>query len=167
MVYRFTHGRQRVLTWLDADSNVVWLCGADLRRENEGYDLFIGRHERDELLPGENDLVRLEDEAILLLAHAIRDGAPEWVEDVRAHPRTERRFVLPGGATLRLYFAPGDGADAVWAAIPTLLANELGIPDRMRGLAVAAIRAGVDFEQRYEWPTGPLRNFEVAYFWLR
>src|SRR6266487_1321872 len=69
MVYRFTHGRHRVLTWLDADSNIVWLCGADLRRENEGYDRFIGRHERDELLPGENDLVRLEDEAILLLAH--------------------------------------------------------------------------------------------------
>jgi hypothetical protein len=147
------------------------VCGADLRRANEGYDLFINLHRRGELLPGEADKRRLEDEAILFLAYAIRDGAPKWVEEARANPMTERRFVLPGGAALRLYYTPGDSAAGVWAALPTLLANELGLPDRVRGLVVAAITqalggAGVDFEQRHDWPTGPLQNFEVAYFWL-
>jgi hypothetical protein len=172
MVFRFTHGRTRVLTWLEEEVDIVWLLAADMRRENEGYDLFVGAHARGELLPGEADARRLEDEAILDLAHAIRDGAPEWVEQARLHPNEERRFLLPGGAAVRLFYSPGDGVDTVWAAIPTLLANELGLPDRVRGLVVAAITealggAGVDFEQRHDWPTGPLQNFEVAYFWLQ
>lgn len=173
LVYRFTHGRHRVITWLEQDTEILWLCAADLRRENEGYDLFLSRHGRGELLPGDADQRRLEDEAILTLARAIRAGAPGWVADATAHPNEERRAVLPGGANIRLFSAPGDGADALWAAIPTLLASELGLTDRARGLVVAAITealggeaANVDFEQRHEWPTGPLQNFEVAFFWL-
>lgn len=172
MVYRFTHGRNRVLTWLEHDTNIVWVCGADLRREDDGYDAFLALHDRGELLPGEADTRRLEDEAILELGHTIRDGASAWVEDARQHPGTERRFILPGGATVRLFFAPGEGTSGLWAAIPTLLANELGLPGKVRGLAVAAITetlggTDIEFEQRHDWPTGrSLQNFEVAFFWV-
>ena len=149
------------------------MCGADIRRENEGYDLFIGQHERGELLPDAADVERLEDEAILALAHEIKNGAGSWIADSRAHPYIERRVVLLGGATLRLFCAPSEGSNATWVAIPTLLADELGLPESVRALIVAAVTealegaaAAVDWEQRHDWPTGPLQHFEVAYFWL-
>jgi hypothetical protein len=172
MVFRFTHGRHRVATWLDETTNTLWVCGADLRRENEGYDYFIDRHARDELLPGEDDQRRREDEAILVLARTIRDGAADWVVDVREHLGSERRFALPGGAQIRFFGVRANGEVEIWAAIPTLLADELGLPASVRSLIVAAITEAlggpdvVDFDERHEWPVGPLQNFEVAFFWL-
>jgi hypothetical protein len=172
MVYRFTHGRLRALTWLDPETEILWVCGVDMRRENEGYDLFISRHRDGALLPGEGDVRRLEDEAILELVRAIRDGAPHWVEEARARPDVEVQFTLPGGASIRMYYTRSEGVEALWAAIPTLLAAELGLPDRARALVVASISEVLggtpdDLEQRYDWPTGSLQNFEVAFFWLR
>jgi len=172
MVYRFTHGRHRVLTWLDQETNIVWICGVDLRREDEGYDSAVALHASRGLLPGQADRRRLEDEAIFELGSAIREHAPEWVADTRANPNTERQFVLPGGATIRLYYEPGDEVHALWTAFPTLRAEELGLPATVRALAMAAVSealggANTEFEQRYDWPTGqPLQNFEVAFFWL-
>jgi hypothetical protein len=150
----------------------MWLCHVDLRREDEDYDEVIGLHARGQLLPTADDARRLQDEAILELARGIRDNAGSWLEAARARPGDECPFTLPGGATGILLLRPGDGTDEVWAALPTLLAEEIGMASTVRELVLAAISealggADVPLEQRADWPTGrPLRHYEIVFFWL-
>jgi hypothetical protein len=172
-VFRFTHGRDRVITWLDQETNIMWLCGADLRRADADYDRYVDLHGRQELLPAEEDGLRLENEVLLQLAFSIRQDAPQWLADARQAAGTECSFELPGGAPVLVFVRPG-ASEEVWVALPTMLAEELGIPDTVRGLIVATITellggpALTDCEQRSDWPTGrALRNYELAYFWVK
>jgi hypothetical protein len=170
-VFRFTHGRTRVLTWLDEQRQIMWLVGADLRREDEDYDRYLDLDRRDELLPGAEDETRLEGEELLQLAHWIQGHVPDWVAQAQAQPTSEHPLVLPGGAQV-IIFASAD--DEVWVALPTLLAAELGIADPVRSLIVATVTqalggaAATEWEPRHDWPTGrDLRSYEIAYVWVR
>jgi hypothetical protein len=172
-VFRFTHGRDRVITWLDEDRNIMWLCGSDLRRADDDYDRYVEMYGRSELLPAEEDDLRLEDETLLQLAFTIRGEAPRWLAEARQGAGTECSFELPGGAPVLVFVRPG-ASEEVWVALPTMLAEELGIADTVRGLIVATITellggpALTDCEQRSDWPTGrALRNYELAYFWVK
>lgn len=170
-VFRFTHGRTRVLTWLDEKRQVMWLCAADLRRANDDYDVFVDLHRRGELLPGESDVRRLDDERLLELAYWIRQEVPTWVVHAQSNPEAEHPFQLPGGACIYV-FARDVGE--LWVAMPTLLAEDLGIPDQLRSLIVALVThtlGGADateWEARGDWPTGrALRNYELALVWVK
>jgi hypothetical protein len=171
LVYRFTHGRLRVLTWRDA-SGIIWLCGAAIRRQDAGYDQFIALHRRGELLASAEDERRLDDERLLAFANEIRRSVPTWLAEARTRTNEECRFQLPGGIEILLFVEPGE-TEAIWLALPTLLAEELGLHEAFRALIIATITAELggamtDYESRSDWPTGrSLRNYEMAYFWLR
>jgi hypothetical protein len=149
----------------------MWLCAADLRREDDDYDTFLELHRRDELLPGPDDAKRLEDEALLELASWIRETVPDWVSSAHADQRKELRFRIPGGACAFIF---AKGAGELWLALPTLLAEELGMADPIRGLIVATVTNALGgaevtaWETRSDWPTGRrLRNYELAYVWVK
>lgn len=172
LVFRFTHGRDRVITWLDEPTDILWICGCDLRREDAAYGRYLDLHRRRELLPGEADAERLEDEALLQLAATIREEVPRWVAQARADPGREHRFELPGGAPV-VMFVRGGATEEVWIALPTLLAEDIGLPATVRGLVVACVTevlggpGTAECEERSDWPTNrPLRNYEVAFFWI-
>lgn len=171
-VFRFTHGRDRVITWLDEEADVLWICGCDLRRENAAYDRYLDLHRRNELLPSEEDGRRLEDEALLNLAATIRDEVPRWVEQARVGAGSEHRFELPGGAPVLIFVRSGT-TEEIWVALPTMLAEDIGLAATVRGLIVATVTealggsARAECEERSDWPTNrPLRNYEVAFFWV-
>lgn len=170
LVYRFTHGRMRVLTWRSPETGVIWVCAADLRRENEGYDEFIQLHRQGLLLPSAEDDRRLRQEAGLALARQIAADAGSWLAHARKYPGQECRFALIGGAEVVLMVEAGE-FEAVWLAVPTLLAAKLGLPPKIRTLIVAAIEQALgveaEYEERHDWPTGRLRNYELVHLWLR
>ena len=169
-VYRFTHGRYRVVTWLDDDTNIVWVCAADLR-DDATYEYFRRLHERGELLPGEEgeeDAERRERERAYQFDAAVRAGVSEWLRDARTHSGEVRPFVLPGGAEILLYIAGNQGSEEIWLAMPKANAPEpvIGLLPRQRTYIVTAIEHEVgefDAEQRRDWPLGPLHYYELAY----
>lgn len=167
-VFRFTHGRQRVATWLDQDAGVVWVCAVD-ERDDDTYDHFVDLYVAGELLPREDDQFREEVEAAARFAAAVRDTVPRALETARANPDMQHVFALPGGSEFRLYVRAGD-VDEIWVAMPALTAPA-GLAPRMRGLVVAVIEQHLgghaEWEQRYDWPTGQLMDYEIAYLGLR
>jgi hypothetical protein len=165
VVYRFTHGRDRVATWLDRETGVMWVCAVD-ERDDDTYDHFVGLHEAGELLPDERDSLREEVEAAAQFAAAVRDGVPQCIDEARRHPSKEHFFDFAPGVTIRLYVRPGD-VDEVWIAMPTLDAPA-GLMPRMRALVLATAEQhlGGECEQQYDWPTGQLRDYEIAYLGL-
>lgn len=172
LVFRFTHGRDRVITWLDEHADILWICGCDLRREDTAYDRYLDLHRRGELLPAEEDGQRLEDEALLQLAATIREEVPRWVAQARVEADSEHRFELPGGAPVLVFVRSGT-TEEIWIALPTMLAEDIGLPATVRGLVVATVTetlggpATAECEERSDWPTNrPLRNYEVAFFWI-
>jgi hypothetical protein len=167
MVYRFTHGRDRVATWLDEERGILWVCAVD-ERDEDTYDFFVGLHADGELLPGSDDALREEVEAAARFANAVRRDVPLWLTEAREHAGTQRVHELPGGAKLRLYIQSGN-PEAVWIALPTLTGPS-GLTPRMRALVIAVAQEQLpdgEWEQRYDWPTGQLPSHEIAYLGLR
>jgi hypothetical protein len=169
-IYRFTHGRYRVATWLDDIPNIVWVCAADLR-DDDTYEYFRRLHERGHLLPGEEgeqDAERRERERAYQFDAAVRSGVRDWVHDARAHPKAARTFVLPGGAEILIYVNGNHGSEEIWVAMPKANAPApvIGLLPRQRTHILAAIEEEVDefdFEERRDWPLGPLPHYELAY----
>ena len=169
-VFRFTHGRNRALTWYDESANVIWVCAVDLR-EDDTYDEFLRLHERNQLLASEADYRRREVESAYTLVRAIRAGAPQWLHDACTHPAEERRHRLPGGAEILLYIIGKSGVEEIWLAMPTLTAPPptVGLAPRTRALIAAQLELAIgesEWEQRYDWPTARLQHYEVAYLGL-
>ena len=162
-VFRFSHGHDRVATWLDEYTGVVWVCAVD-ERDEETHDHFCALHAAEELLPGEDDALREQVEATARFVGAIREGVPRWLDEARAYPKRDIMRTLPGGPTLRFFFRAGD-VEEFWMAMPTL-GGPGGLTPRMRAVVVAAVQqhlGDVEWEQRYDWPTGDLPDHEIVF----
>lgn len=164
-VYRFTHGRWRAVVWRDTQSGVLWVCACELRGDDT-YDEIIERHRRGELLPDEQDDVRLAEEAALLLGRELVAAVPRWVRGARDQAGAEQRFSLSTGAELRMLVQRDGDIEALWLAMPTLVADVPGLSPNARAIVVALAERelGDDaaWETRHDWPTGALRHWEVA-----
>lgn len=165
MVYRFTHGRMRVATWLD-DAGTIWICAAD-ERDEDTYEFIVDLHTAGELLPGDRDALRLEVEAAARFVSEVRERVPKWVDEARGDPGQEHTFVFEGGNAIRLFVREGDLIE-IWVALPKLTAGAGGLDPRMRGLVLAAIQERFDdseaeWSARHDWPTGELLHHEVAH----
>jgi hypothetical protein len=171
LVFRFTHGRARVLTWLDRQPHVLWVLAVD-DRNSDTYELFEDLHRQGDLLPNDDDRDQHEQERALRLVRAINTEVPRWVSDARNHSGEERAYeLLPGGPAGIMLVRKEAGVEEVWCALPTLRAPVLGLPPKARELILAVLTeelGGVDtpWEQRFDWPSRELRDYDVAYFWL-
>jgi hypothetical protein len=164
MVFRYTHGRLRVATWLD-ENGIMWLCAAD-ERDDDTYDFIVDLYESGELLPDERDSLRLEVEAAGRFVTEVREQVPRWVRVAREDPDKQHTFELRGGNTIRLFVRSGDLLE-VWVALPTLTAGPGGLHPRMRGLILALIQeelgGDAEWSDVYDWPIGKLDHHEVAH----
>jgi len=165
MVYRFTHGRRRIIAWHDTEADIVWVCASELRADDT-YDDIIQLHERDELLPGTDDADRLAREGGLLLGRELIDAVPGWVRTTRDRTGQEQRFRLGGGVEIRMLCRRDDTIEEFWIAVPTLTADVLGLSPNARAMVAALVEREVGedaiWEARYDWPTGSLHGWEVA-----
>jgi len=162
-VFRFTHGRDRVATWLDEHTGTIWVCAVD-GRDEETNDHFRDLHARGELLPGGDDVLRERVEAAGRFVAAAREGVPRWLDEAHVRPNHDVTRTLPGGQTVRVLFRPG-AVEEFWLAMPTL-ATPGGLAPRLRGVVVAAAQehpGEIEWEQRDDWPTGELRGHEIAF----
>jgi hypothetical protein len=148
----------------------MWVCAVDLK-DDHTYQKFERLHQRGELLPGEDDERRRDNEAAYGAAEvfhdAVRSGAPDWLHDARSHPAQERRFSLPGGAVIRLYIIGNQGSEEIWLAMPKADAEVpvIGLLARQRAFIIAAIESNVgefDAQERFDWPLGRLPDYELA-----
>jgi hypothetical protein len=166
-VFRFTHGRTRVATWLDRETGVVWVCAAD-ERDDDTYDHFVDLYNAGELLPDERDSIREETEAAARFLRSLTSRLPIALDEAIANPNVERRVELEGGSLVRIIVIPGD-LQEVWIAMPTLNAAA-GLTPRMRGMVIAVADTHLSdalWEQRYQWPAGRLDDHEIAHLAVR
>jgi hypothetical protein len=164
MVYRFTHGRHRVVAWLEHERGILWICAVD-ERDDDTYDRFVDLHDHGELLPGEDDARREQVEAATQFVRAVQRSLPSWIAGARADAGKEHRHDLSPGCQIRIFVQPGE-PEEIWIALPTLTAPGGGLTPRMRGLVVAIAQDAVEdaeWEERYDWPTGQLPGYEVVY----
>lgn len=165
LVYRFTHGRWRVIAWQDEASNVLWVCACELRSDDT-YDDVLAWHARGELLPADADEARISEEATLRLGRELASAVPSWIRSAREHDGTEQRFALSNGAEVRLLLRSTDGLEELWLAMPTLTAGAPGLAPNTRALIAALAERELDsdavWESRHDWPTGSLLRWEVA-----
>jgi hypothetical protein len=167
LVYRYTHGRQRVVVWLDRDRSILWVCAAD-ERDGETYDSFVDLHEHGELLPSYDDELRLAAEAATRFADSIADELPVFLAEARASQNTELVRPLRSGGEIRMLVSTTLGVEELWVALPTLQAPG-GLTPRMRALALVVLERELNdavWEQRYDWPTGQLADYEIAHLGL-
>jgi len=165
LVYRFTHGRWRVVTWHDTEMQVIWICACELRSDDT-YDDVLALHARGELLPDDADEARLSEEAALRLGRELMSAIPSWIRSAREHDGAEQRFTLSNGAQVRLLIRRSHGLEELWLAMPTLTAGVPGLSPNTRALIAALAERELDndavWETRHDWPTGSLLRWEVA-----
>lgn len=166
-VFRFTHGRRRVFTWLDEERDLFWVCGVD-ERNDDTYNWILDLYENGELLPNEEDALR---EAVEVEAHFlsfVRREVPLWLGRARAASGRPHGLVTPSGAEMVLYIDRSSEVEEIWVAMPTMDARA-GLLPKMRGFVLTVLEVSLPeaiWEQRPDWPTGALPHYEIAYLGL-
>lgn len=165
LVYRFTHGRRRVVTWHDTEKQVIWICACELRSDDT-YDDVLTLHTSGELLPDDADHERFGQESALRVVRELVESVPEWIRAARSNRGIEQRIVMHDGAQVRMIVQDDGDLQELWIAMPTCEAAVPGLHPNVRAALVAiAVQSFAEpsaWEVRYDWPTGPLLRWEVA-----
>jgi hypothetical protein len=166
-VYRFKHRSHRVATWIEKDTDLVWLVAVAFRREDsdDAYDYFEGLHAAGDLLPSPEDRLRYQAEETTRFLHTVTVQAPDIVEAAYSRPGQEIRVRIAGELDLAVCAVPSEGVWEVWLAVSKKKPDGSFAAEQLRREIFAifeeAIGAGA-WEEQSEWPTRRLEWHEVA-----
>ena len=173
LVYRIRVSSERGATWVDEQTNVVWLCAAHRREDDSDDDAFVWfskLHVSGRLLPDDDDRLRDAAEAVLRLFRDLEEDLHRAADRALGDKGTELRVDLGDYLPCRLLVVEDNGVEEIWCAISVRATDGAFPTERLRELLFASLgeylSAG-DFEARTDWPSGDVEWFEVVRLWMR
>ncbi len=167
LVFRFKFVAYRVATWVDPESNVVWMLAAALRRadSDDAYDYFEALHNAGRLLPDRRDAARDLAEVDTRLLRAVTQAAPDLIEQAAGAPGEEVATLLAETISVAVLMDSSQDVIELWVAVSHKRPDESFLDDEIVFAVFAIFQAAVgaeEWEQQADWPTRKLNWFEVA-----
>lgn len=172
LVYRLRVSTYRGVTWVDGDHGVVWLCAARRREDgsaNDAFAWFADLHAKGQLLPTADDHLRDRAEAAIRLQRGLTAEMLSLFNRAHAEKGVERHAALSDWLPCRMLVI-GDEVEEIWCALSVRATDGTGVSPAVRDLLFAALErhvAAAVFEGRNDWPTGPVKWFEVVRLGIR
>jgi hypothetical protein len=174
MVYRFTHGRSRVATWLETPSDIVWVCAEDIRRDGASDDVYeyIERlHAQGALLPVKEDATRIRLENVFRFQNDLAREAPSALNAAERQAGEPLRFTLtPLQVQCELLVVSEEELEEVWLSVSSITGLGKHLQEKTRQFIFAVFKQtarSAQWEERGDWPTRPLEWYEVALLGVR
>ena len=172
-VFRFTHGRLRVVTWLESSSGVLWICACGIRAEGQHNDIYehVRRlHQAGALLPTDDDRRRDHSEDATRLLRRLRDQARSCLADAERFPGEERNYRLDERIEITLYVDQPGEFDEIWLSISLRTEGGTFLGDRLKQMVFAVFEEAAretEWEERRDWPPRELEWWEIARLGVR
>jgi hypothetical protein len=175
LVFRIRHAGLRGATWVD-DQDVLWLLAVESRKEgsiDDAYEYFVGLHQKDRLLPDQQDTLRLRAEETAQLLIRLENEIISLCTEVTFNLESGNSFEiaqnLAGLLPVRIRALPGD-IQEIWLAISRHDTNGAYFPNRLRDLLFAATERELQPEE-WEWTNrfgqAELPGHEIGKLYLR
>lgn len=167
MVFRVQKGRTSGATWVDDESEIVWLLAAETREEgsrDDAYEYFQRLHVASKLMPTDDDQLRDRAETPARFYASLMAQAPAILEMARGSPGSEIRATIGEAVDVVVLLYREENLEEMWLAVDTRMGA------RVRDVTFAVFEQaleGAEWEFRGEWPTRELKWFEVARMALR
>jgi hypothetical protein len=168
-VFRLRVSDERGATWLDKGSEVVWLCAVERREDGSGDDAFAyfeGLHAREQLLPSEDDYLRLRAEAAIL-QHRLSTAALLAIVDLAlSNPGEEFSTSLLDEMPCRVVSHESEGMQEIWCGLSVRAVDGSFLNEKRRDLLFAELEqhlAPAEAEARTDWDgDDPIPWFEAV-----
>jgi hypothetical protein len=156
-IYRLRHSDLRGATWVDRN-DVLWLLAVERRKEdseNDAYEYFTELHRKGQLLPTEDDELRLQAEEAATFMLAIREDVvalcTEATFNLEFNLPFDQARILANRIPARIRAVPGD-VHEIWLAISVRDVAEVYYPPQWRDLIFAAVEQELQPDE-WEWAT--------------